>query len=380
MGSVSEAVKSSQPGPGTYSANGAVGTPGNGAAPAISPYPWTSPCRARGKQTAMAGSLTLALRTAQSGLLVNQSALNAVATNIVNVNSEGYSRKIVNTESRVVNGTGVGVKLSALTRQIDEGLLKSLRLEVSSLNALSVQTSSFERMQELFGSPADDSSISHVMGELTNALETLAVSPDKTLEQSELVRRARELALKFQLMSTTIQELRQQADQGIADAVTEANKLITSIGDLNDKLIRNSAVNLDVTDLSDQRDQALDRLAELIDIRYFRRTDGDVVVFTSAGRTLVDNVPATLTHAAASTVSATTTHAEGDFAGLYVGTAIPGNDITTEIRSGKLKGLVDLRDDVLANLQSEIDEMAAELRDAFNQIHNRGVPSPACSR
>ena len=31
--SVSEAVKSSHPGPGTYSANGAVGTPRNGAAP-----------------------------------------------------------------------------------------------------------------------------------------------------------------------------------------------------------------------------------------------------------------------------------------------------------------------------------------------------------
>ena len=324
----------------------------------------------------MTGSLTLALRTAQSGLLVNQSALNAVATNIANVNSAGYSRKIVSTESLVLNGIGAGVQLSALTRQIDEGLLKSLRLELSSLNALSVQTSSFERMQELFGSPADDSSISHVLGELTNALETLAVSPDKTLEQSELVRRARELALKFRLMSTTIQELRQQADQGIADAVTEANKLIIRIGDLNDKLIRNSAVNLDVTDLRDQRDQALDRLAELIDIRYFRRTDGDVVVFTSGGRTLVDNVPATLTHAGASTVSATTTHAEGDFAGLYVGTAIPGNDITTEIRSGRLKGLIDLRDDVLANLQSEIDEMAAELRDVFNQIHNRGVSFP----
>ena len=313
---------------------------------------------------------------AQSGLLVNQSALNAVANNIANVNSAGYSRKIVNTESRVVNGAGTGVQLSALTRQIDEGLLKSLRIEVSSLSALSVQASTFDRLQELFGSPADNTSISHVMGELTNALETLAVSPDKSLEQSELVRRARELALKFQLMSTTIQELRQQADQGIADAVTEANKLILSIGDLNDKLIRNSAVGLDVTDLQDQRDMALDSLAKLVDVRYFRRTDGDIVVFTSGGRTLVDNLPATLTHAAASTVSATTTHAEGDFAGLYVGTAIAGNDITTEIRSGQLKGLIDLRDDVLVNLQSEIDEMAAELRDTFNLIHNRGAPFP----
>ncbi len=324
----------------------------------------------------MAGSLTMALRTAQSGLLVNQSALNAVANNITNVNSEGYSRKIVSTESRVVSGAGAGVQLSALTRQIDEGLLKSLRLELSSLNVLSSQTSSFERMQDMFGSPADDASISHILEELTIALETLAVSPDKTLEQSELVRRANALALKFQQMSTTIQELRQQADKGIADAVTEINKLIASIGDLNDKLVRNSATDLDVTDLRDQRDQALDRLAELIDIRYFTRSDGDVIVFTSAGRTLVDNVPATLTHAAASTVAATTTHAEGDFAGLYIGTAIPGNDITTEIRSGALKGLIDLRDDVLANMQSELDELATELRDVFNQIHNRGVSFP----
>ncbi len=324
----------------------------------------------------MTGSLTLAMRTAQSGLLVNQSAVNAVANNITNVNSQGYSRKIVNIESRVVNGAGAGVQLSALTRQIDEGLLKSLRLELSSLNAFSAQTSSYERMQELFGSPADDNSISHVLGQLTNALETLAVSPDKILEQSELVRRGSELVLKFQQMSTTIQELRQQADKGIADAVTEINKLITNIGDFNDKLVRNTALNLDVTDLQDQRDQALDRLAELIDIRYFARADGDVIVFTSAGRTLVDSVPATLTHAAAGTVSATTTHAEGDFAGLYVGTAIPGNDITTEVRSGQLKGLIDLRDDVLANLQSELDELAAELRDVFNQIHNRGVPFP----
>ena len=34
--------------------------------------------------------------------------------------------------------------------------------------------------------------------------------------------------------------------------------------------------------LRDQRDASLDRLSELIDIRYFTRGDGDVVVFTSA--------------------------------------------------------------------------------------------------
>ena len=177
-------------------------------------------------------------------------------------------------------------------------------------------------------------------------------------------------------MSTTIQELRQQADNAAADIVTEINALVKRTGEFNDTLVRNSTSDRDVTDLKDQRDQALDRLSELIDIRYFTRSDGDVVVFTSNGRTLVDNIPATLTHKAASTVSATSTHAEGNISGIFVGTEIPGNDITDEIKAGQLKGLIDLLDTVLTDLQIQIDELAAQIRDSVNQIHNAGAPYP----
>ena len=327
----------------------------------------------------MASSLTQALRTAQSGLLVNQSALDAVANNIANVNTKGYSRKTVNLEQRVVDGTGAGVQLSELTRQIDEGLLKSLRLELGNFNSLNVQRSFYDRLQDLFGAPADNSSISHIVSDLTAALESLSVAPNKTLELSEVLRQAQNTTIKLQDMSTTIQELRQQADNSVADIVTEINALVTRIGNFNDTLVRNSTTNQDVTDLKDQRDQAIDRLAELIDIRYFVRSDGDVVVFTSNGRTLVDNIPATLTHRAASTVSATSTHAEGNIGGIFVGTEIAGNDITDEIKEGQLKGLVELRDSVLTDLQSQIDEMAAGIRDTFNQVHNSGPPTPAWS-
>jgi flagellar hook-associated protein 1 FlgK len=324
----------------------------------------------------MAGSLTLALRTAQSGLLANQTALNAVANNIANVNSEDYSRKNINMESRVVNGTGTGVQLSAITRQIDEGLIKTLRLELATTAKLDVQSSYYDRIQDLFGSPADNTSLSHAYGDLAAALETLAVSPDRTLEQSELVRRGTEITLKLQQMSTTIQDLRRQADNAIADVVTQINGLVTTIGGLNDKIVQASATAQDVTDILDQRDKAITELSQLIDIRYFSRSDGDVVVFTSGGRTLVDSIPAVLTHVAASTVSSTTTHAEGDFAGIFIGSQIAGNDLTNEVIGGTLKGLVDQRDNVLANLQSQLDELAAETRDVFNQIHNRGLSFP----
>ena len=322
------------------------------------------------------GGLTQALRTARSGLLVNQQTLDVVANNIANVNSEGYSRKIVSTETRVLNGVASGVQISEITRRVDEGLLKNIRIELAELNKFTVQDDFFARTQDLFGKPGENSSLSHLFENFTSALELLAVSPNRSLEQAEVVRRAQDVTFALQNMSETIQELRQQADVAIADTVTEMNKIVASIDQLNEDIITNGSVGRDVTDLKDQRDQRIDRLSELVDIRFFFRSDGDVVVFTSGGRTLVDTLPPKITHSAASSVSASTTKNEGDFTGIFVGTIVARNDITSELRGGQLKGLVDLRDDILANMQSQLDEFAAEMRDVFNQIHNRGVSFP----
>ncbi|WP_316977864.1 flagellar hook-associated protein FlgK [Shumkonia mesophila] len=324
----------------------------------------------------MSGTITLALRTAQSGLLVNQQALGAISDNIANVNSPGYSRKIVNIEQRVVGGAGAGVQLSELTRVIDEGLVKSLRLETGTYQRLRSQQTYYARIQETFGSPNDNTSISHILNTFVSSIETLAVSPDKTLELSELVRQGQEVALKLQSMSETIQELRVQADAEIAADVREVNNLTAKIADLNDKIIRNKTVTNDVSDLRDQRDQALDELSGLVDIRYFYRGDGDVVVFSSAGRTLVDNVAFEFSHSPASSVTPTTTHAEGDLGGIYLGAPVPGNDVTDELVGGSLGGLVEMRDTILTDMQSQIDELAATLRDTVNQIHNRGATFP----
>ena len=324
----------------------------------------------------MGAGLTQALRTARSGLLVNQQMLDVVANNIANVNSEGYSRKIVNTETRVLNGVPSGIQIADIIRRVDEGLLKNIRTELAELNKFTVQDDFFARTQDLFGKPGENSSLSHLFENFTSALELLAVSPDKSLEQAEVVRQAQDVTFALQNMSETIQELRQQADVAIADTVTEMNKIVASIDQLNEDIITNGAVGRDVTDLKDQRDQQIDRLSELVDIRFFFRSDDDVVVFTSGGRTLVDTLPPKITHSAASSVSASTTKNEGDFSGIFVGTIVARNDITSELRGGQLKGLVDLRDDILANMQSQLDEFAAEMRDVFNQIHNRGVSFP----
>jgi len=322
------------------------------------------------------GSITQALRSAASGLSVNQEALNLIANNTANVNTVGYSRKVVSTEAVAVAGVGAGVQISAISRLVDEGLMKTLRIENGQLNTMTSKTDYYSRVQDVFGSPLENSSLSHILESFGESLEALATSPEQTVNKVSAVRLAEDFILKLNSMTETIQDLRLQADSEIAQITVQINEITANIDQLNDDIISNGSVGRDVTDLKDQRDLQVDKLSKLIDIRYFSRNDGDMIIFTSAGRTLVDTVPPQVTHTAASSVAATTTHAEADFSGIYVGDAVARNDITTELREGTLKGLVDIRDSILPNLQSQIDELAVELKNVMNQIHNRGSMFP----
>ncbi len=97
----------------------------------------------------MSGTLSLALDTARSGLLTNQAALDVIANNVSNANTEGYSRKDPKFESRTVAGAGAGVEMSQISRQVDEGLRRTIRQELGALNAMDAQGTYFARLQDL---------------------------------------------------------------------------------------------------------------------------------------------------------------------------------------------------------------------------------------
>ncbi len=325
----------------------------------------------------MSGNMTLALLTAQTGLAANQAALDTVTNNITNANSPTYSRKIAVFEQRTVNGVGAGVQISKVIRNVDEGLLRSLRNLYSGLNETTIQDTYFKRMQDLFGTPADNSSISHILTKFTSAIESLAVSPEKPLEQTEVIRWAQETTLKIKQIDETIQDLRLEADIAIANEVAKLNSITERIKSLNEQITRNKVSETDITGLEDQRDADINSLSEIISIKYFTRANGEVVVYSSAGKVLVDSVPVDISHAPVSKVNSLFLYDSGDFDGIWVGSRTnSANDITDNLGSGTLKGLVDIRDNVLGGLQFQINELSSQMRDIVNQEHNRGIPFP----
>lgn len=318
-------------------------------------------------------SLTLGLNAAISGLMTAQRGLDLVSHNIANVNTEGYTRKLFNPESRVLNGSGVGVQVGAITRRVEDGLVRSLRESKGLYSNIMVQNDYMQRVQDLFGTPADNTSLSHSVAELGNQFELLALEADKAPQALQTVQTGQSVADKLAALSKQLQGLRTDVDQEMASTVNDVNNLLTNIDSLNDKISLAFATGRDTTDLLDKRDSQLTALSQIVDITYYARESGEVAVFTKSGATLVDNKPAILTHPPLSSVQPWDAYGSGSFSGLYVG----GTDITNDIRSGSLKGLVELRDHTIPDMQAQVDELAKTMREDINLIHNRGTSYPS---
>ncbi len=317
-------------------------------------------------------SLTITLQSALSGLLAAQRGLDLVSQNVANVNTEGYTRKIAKQETLAVAGDSIGVQVGPSHREVDEALLRTLLNENGLLSKLQSDSRLFTHTQQLFGAPGDESTISHAVNKLNQTLETLATQPSQPGGQAMAVQAAVDFADQLGHLSDGVQKLRAEADRDITDALARINNNLKIIEDLNITIARNSATQRETADLEDKRDAAMHKLAELIDITYYRQSDGTVVIYTGGGRVLLDREAKELTHIAAGKVDGQMAYESGNFDAIQLG----DNDITNEIRSGELKSLIEMRDKVLPDLQAETDALAARLREEVNLAHNRATGYP----
>jgi flagellar hook-associated protein FlgK len=318
-------------------------------------------------------AIDIALSSALSGLLTSQTALNVISNNLANLNNPNYSRKVLNEQNRVVNGTGAGVEVGSITRTVDEGLNNSLRTASGVQNQLSTASQFFTQLQNLFGSPSDASSISNLLQTFSDALQTQANSANQA--PSGAVQAAEAVTSSLQTMSNSIQNMRVSADQQLSQAVSAVNTSLQNIATLNDQIAYNTAAGISPSDLEDQRDQELNTLSTYMNYVKFTRPDGTISLYTAQGTPLLDSNAETIGHVAASVIQpqmAYSTTGNGVLQGITAG----GIDITSQISSGQIASLLQMRDGTLTNLQSELDTLAQTLQTNLNQINNAGTAYP----
>ena len=326
-------------------------------------------------------SLNQALATAVSGLRVNQAGLSLVAANVANADTPGYVRKTPVQVAIAAGDLGVGVRVAAINRQLDQYIQRQLRVESSGASYAGLRAQFYDRLQNVYGVPGSASSFESAFNDFKTALQALSTSPDSTSARAGVLSSATVLTQQLNSMSADIQGLRGDAEFGLADAATWANDAMQRIAQINRQLGTADASDATTASLQDQRDQCIDQLAQLMDIKVVRGDHNQVTVFTSSGIQLVGIEPAQLSFDPQGTMTATAQW-NADPAKRTVGTLVlkgpNGGDIdliaNRSIHSGEIAAYLEMRDQVLVEAQAQLDEIAATMARALSDRTLAGTP------
>jgi flagellar hook-associated protein 1 len=306
--------------------------------------------------------LGISLNEAVSGLQAAQANLALISANIANANTPGYSNQTLPETTQIVTGQGGGgVSTGVAERVTDTTLTNSLRDQNSVASAASTLNTFYAQIQNLFGTVGGASSLADTLNQFSSALQTLSTTPEDTVAQTNVVSAGQKLASQLNGLSQSIQTLRSKADSQIGTAVNQANTLINTINNDNTEIAQAHALGQSTATLEDQRDLAVQQLAQQMNIQTFSRSDDSMVVLTSGGKTLVDGVAEQISFNPSGTLTATSPVSP---------LTINGLNITGDITGGNIGALLQMRDQQLPALTQELNQFT-------NQLYNAGQVATA---
>jgi len=325
-------------------------------------------------------SLTQALATSLSGLTATQTNLSVVAGNVANAQTPGYIAQSAVQVATASGDGGAGVSIASINRLLDQFVQQQLRSESSGGAYADLRANFYQQLQQIYGQPGSNTSLDSVFNSFTSAVQALSTSPNSSAAQSQTIGAAQALAQQLNNATNSIQTLRSQADQGIAGDVQQANNALQQIASINQQLAGSSSTDSMAALLENQRDQYIDQLAKLMDIRVVQGSNNQVSVFTGSGAQLVGTQASQLNFNPTGTVAAIDQwNADPTKSGLGTITLVsPGGgsvDLVASgaIRSGEIAGYLNMRDSVLVQAQGQIDEIAAQMSKALSDTTTAGT-------
>jgi flagellar hook-associated protein 1 FlgK len=323
--------------------------------------------------------LSTTLSNALSGMSVTQSSLDVLSRNVSNSGTPGYHRQSVN----VIDQTGTSSNYaiaSTISRAFDQSLQNYYTTESADSAASSVTATFLNQLQGYLGKPGDTSSLDTVFNTFQTSLSALTASPDDYSVRATVVSNAQTLASTLNNLTTSVQGLRQQANNQISSDVDTLNQALSSLVKINNKL---GDFNTDATSkasLLDQRDRLVSQVAGLIDVNVAYRDDGSVALTTRSGVGILDVKASTFSFNPVTNLSATQQYSDDDAengVGTLTMTTPAGLTIDlvkqNVLQSGEIKGLIDLRDSILPQAQDQLDSVAAGLAQAFSTNETQGT-------
>jgi flagellar hook-associated protein 1 FlgK len=322
-------------------------------------------------------SLIASMATAGNALDVYQQALTVVQNNITNSSTPGYATQSLNMVAQpldVASGLAGGVAAQGLDSSRDEYAEEEVRRQLQSLGTYETQASGLSSIDNLFdvtgasGIPAD-------LNNLFSSFSAWATSPDSASAQQMVVANAGNLATDVHSLSTSLAQASGDVENQIGSTVTQINQLASNIQQSNVERLQQGS--------SDPGSDAgmtssLEQLSELVDVSVVNQPDGTVTVLLNGGSPLVVGTSQYAISSGQAVPSGAANQQSPPSSQILDS---QGNDITSQIQGGKLGGLLDVHNNVLASLVGDgqqagsLNQFAKAFADTVNGILQSGTVS-----
>jgi flagellar hook-associated protein 1 FlgK len=324
-------------------------------------------------------SLTQALNTAMAGLQVTQAGLSVVAGNVANVQTPDYVRKTLD-QVETSAGASISVRVVGINRLLNQLIQTQLRTETSGGSYADTLDKLYQQLQGVYGTPGSSNGLDTLLNNFNTALQGLLASPSSSSAQNNAVNSAQVLTQQLNSMSSIIQTLRSAAEQGIAADVQTANSALQQIAQINQQIGSMGANDAGAAGLMDQRDSYISQISQLMSVKIVQGDNNQVSVYTGNGIQLVGTSAVQLSFDAHGTLTPNAVwSANQNLRGVGTITLTAPGGSTMDLiaagalTSGEIGGYLQMRDQILPQAQTQLDDFAAQMAQAASDVTTAGT-------
>lgn len=308
----------------------------------------------------------------------SQLALGTISHNVVNANTPGFSRQVVQASAASTAGFGAGVQLETIQRITDRFLVSRMLTAGSGSAYAATKSSYMTSLENTFSTAGSGGGLESIVGGFVSSMNSLANDPSNSSLRRSTVEKAELTAQALNNTAADLKQVAKDADNQITSELDTVNQLLKDIYLLGRQIseVTTSSNGGNTNDLMDARDQKISQLSSTfgIQVSYDAENNG-VRILTESGRKLLDSSGyVQLSRGASSgdypTIVAQNVRQDGSLAEAKM--VIDPADLTT----GKIKALAEIRDEVVPDLMRQLDEFTETFTAALNKLSSQGTSYP----
>lgn len=311
------------------------------------------------------------INIAISGIRLNQTALSVTGHNIVNANTEGYSRQSISQSTTIAINTsagylGTGVQVNDIYRNTEKFLVDQVATDIGALSDYDTYLFNISQTNNLLAS--EQTNISRYMNDFFDAMNEAVNDPGSLLGRQLLLSQTQEMVAGFQ----AVEERMIAQNTAVNKQMEAAAGAVTSLGEQIAKLNQSIAdsqsggSSQSPNDLLDQRDTLIREMARYVNVSTISREDGGVDVFIGQSQPLVVGSDTQRLVAAPGNLDASRYE-------LYFAKSTGLQNVSRQITGGELGGLARFRSEALDPALNAMGQIGLALTDAVNKQNERGV-------